>query len=146
LINISAVPRDQVNGIWPVVGPMLNKAITRTNGRWHNVDVLAACLEGTTSVWIAFDEDSNIIGTATITISTYPSGMKVGRMDYLGGHDRDLWFDQMWETTTNYARDLGCERFEVVCRKGLESYCKKYGMKPIGLFTELDLRKGNGHV
>jgi len=136
---ISAVPREHVGNVWPVVSPMLDNAIKRTHGRWHNVDILTSVLDGSASLWIAFNEDKKIIGSMIFTINAFPVGMQVGRIDYVAGENRDEWFDAIFEKACEYARDRGCNKIETVCRKGVGEYVKRYGMKEIGTYYEMDL-------
>jgi hypothetical protein len=148
MTEVSAVPRERVGEVWPVVGPMLDKAINRTHGRWHNVDVLTACMDGTASLWVAFDANNEIIGSLILAIQFYPGGAKTARVEYLGGrpptpgsHERDEWFDPMWEVIVQYCKSMDCDMIEGVTRKGMQSYVmQRYGSKAIGIFFEYDLR------
>jgi hypothetical protein len=140
---ITAVPREHVGNIWHVVSPWLDKAIARTHGRYHNVDILTSVIEGTASLWIALtkSEPQEIIGSLIFTVSLYPSGMRVGRIDYIAGRDRDVWFEDMWQAIKNYARIEGCQAIEMVARRGTAAYVKEWGGREVGLFYEYDLTK-----
>jgi hypothetical protein len=137
---ITAVPKEHVGNVWHVVSPWLDKAIARTHGRYHNVDILTSIIDGTASLWLAM-RDNEIIGSLVFTISLYPSNMKVGRIDYIAGKDRDDWFDGMWDATKNYAKASGCVAIEMVARPGTAEYVKKWGGKQVGIFMEYDLKE-----
>lgn len=139
---ITAVPREHVINVWQVVSPWLDKAIARTHGRYHNVDVLTSVIDGTASLWIALrGEPQEIIGSLILTVSLYPSGMKVGRIDYIAGRDRDDWFVEMWDMIKDYARHEGCQAIETLARRGTAAYMKEWGGREVGLFYEYDLTK-----
>jgi len=137
---ITAVPREHVRNVWQMVSPWLDKAIERTHGRYHSVDILTSIIDGTASLWLAM-RDKEIIGSLVFTVSVYPSGLKVGRLDYLAGKDRDEWFDQMWDTLKEYGKREGCLRLEMMARPGTGLYAKKYGSKVLATFYEYDLTK-----
>ena len=137
---ITAVPKEHVGNVWHVVSPWLDKAIERTHGRYHNVDILTSIIDGTASLWLAM-RDKEIIGSLVFTISLYPSEMKVGRIDYIAGKDRNDWFDQMWDATKTYAKASGCSVIEMVARPGTAEYVKKWGGKQVGIFMEYNLKE-----
>lgn len=148
---VTVVPKEHVANVWHVVSPWLDKAIVRTHGRYHNVDILTSIIEGTASLWLAL-RDKEIIGSLVFVITVYPGGRKLGRIDYIAGkppakgtgtvpHDRDDWFQEMWDAIRAYAKDTGCEALEMVARPGTARYVKQWGGKVIGLFMEYDLEK-----
>jgi hypothetical protein len=147
---ISAVPKEHIGNVWKVVSPWLDKAIDRAHGRFHNVDILTSLFEGSASLWIAIKgnddkQQGDIIGSLVFVITVYPSGMKVGRIDYIAGRDRDEWFKQMWDAIVGYARDNQCKAIEMVARPGTAEYVKGWGGKPIGTFMEYTIGEEPDH-
>jgi hypothetical protein len=147
---ITAVPREHVANVWHSVSPWLDKAIDRAHGRFHNVDILTSLIDGTASLWLAIrtnpgstdDEGSgDIIGSLVFVITVYPSGMKVGRIDYIAGKDRNDWFKQMWDAIVGYAKHNQCKVIEMVARPGTAEYVKGWGGKAIGTFMEYNLQE-----
>lgn len=140
---ITAVPKEHVSNVWHTVSPWLDKAIDRAHGRFHNVDILTSLIDGTASLWLAIrqadDSQGEIIGSLVFVITIYPSGMKVGRIDYIAGKDREDWFVEMWDAIVNYAKDNGCKAIEMVARPGTAAYVKQWGGKVIGTFMEYTL-------
>jgi hypothetical protein len=135
---ISAVPKDHIANVWNVVGPWLDKAIVRTHGRFHSVDVLTQLIDGSASLCIAL-RDGEIIGSLVFVITIYPAGIKVGRIDYIAGKDRDDWFHEMWDQIKVYAKANHCTYIEMVARPGTAAYVKDWGGKAIGTFMEYTL-------
>lgn len=150
---ITAVPKEHISNIWQVVSPALDKAIERTHGRFHNVDILTSLIEGTASLWLAIKQNDGtdtegsgeIIGSLVFVIAEYPSMMKCGRIDYIAGKDRDEWFDEMWTAVRNYAKAEGCASLEMVARPGTAAYVDKWGGKRVGILMEYDLTKDDNH-
>jgi len=141
---ITAVPKEHIANVWQAISPSLDKAINRTHGRFHNVDILTSLMEGTASLWLAL-QDKEIIGSLVFVIAEYPSGMKCGRIDYIAGRDRDEWFDQMWNAVRDYAKKEGCSAMEMVARPGTAAYVDKWGGKRVGILMEYDLTKDDNH-
>lgn len=140
--TITAVPKEHIKNVWQEVSPWLDKAIARTHGRYHNVDILTSIIEGTASLWLAI-ANGEILGSLVFTISLYPSGMKVGRIDYIAGRDRDEWFKEMWDAIVEYAKNDGCVMIEMVARRGTAEYVKEWGGREVGLFYEYSLKEDN---
>ena len=139
-MQIAMVPREELAKVWNVCGPMLDPAVMRTKGRYHLVDLLEAEMSGMSSLWIAFNQDKEIVGCVHFTISLYPTGMKAGRLDYLGGRDRESWFNPMWETLCSYAKANQCSKLEMAARPGLVPYVvDRYGGRKVNVNVEVDL-------
>jgi hypothetical protein len=137
---ITAVPREHISNVWLSISPDMDKAIKRTHGRFHNVDILTSLLEGVASLWLAL-HDKEIIGSLVFVITEYPSGMKCGRIDYIAGKNREEWFDDMWNAIVDYARDQGCTSMEMVARPGTAAYVDKWGGKRMGILMEYDIKE-----
>ncbi len=138
--TISSVPREHITNVWPAVSADLDKAIKRTHGRFHSVDILTQLLEGTASLWIAI-RDKEIVGSLVFVISKYPGGVVAGRIDYIAGKDRDDWFDEMWNAISTYAKNEGCTAIEMVARPGTAAYVDKWGGRRMGILMEYDLKE-----
>ena len=136
---ITAVPKEHIANVWLTVSPSLDKAIKRTHGRFHNVDILTSLLDGTASLWLAL-QDKTIIGSLVFVITQYPGGVIAGRIDYIAGRDRDEWFDEMWNAICSYAKDQKCTTIEMVARPGTAAYVDKWGGKRVGILMEYDLK------
>lgn len=138
---ISSVPREHIANIWQAISPDLDKAISRTHGRFHNVDILTALLEGEASLWVAIRDGKEIIGSLVFVVSIYPGGVTVGRIDYIAGRDRNDWFEEMWDAIVRYAKDNHCTVIEMVARPGTAQYVDKWGGKRVGILMEYDLKE-----
>lgn len=139
--TISAVPREEIGNIWPIVSPMLDKAVKRGRGRFHIVDVLTALLEGKQSLWIAFDKDKTILAALTLSINQYTDGMLVARIEYMGGQQRDEWIKELWDMCARYSREQGCKMLETTTRPGIGKYLSSWGVRQSAVVYELDLTK-----
>lgn len=138
---ITAVPKEHIANVWQSVSGDLDKAIKRTHGRFHNVDILTSLMEGSASLWLALRDGKEIIGSLVYVITEYPGGVIAGRIDYIAGRDRDDWFDEMWNAVCDYGRAQGCTTIEMVARPGTAAYVDKWGGKRVGILMEYDLTK-----
>ncbi len=68
---------------------------------------------------------------AAVTEIATTYGQKVCTILLLGGRERELWFGQMLEVIEGWARANGCDRMNVVGRKGWERVGAPYGYKPV---------------
>lgn len=144
-MNISLVPTEAIREVWPVVETMLAAAVRRTRGRYNIADVFTDILTGTQSLWIAFpseegDAPPDIVGCATIRIANYPN-MKVARLEYLAGRDREKWLEAGWPVICKYAKEFGCSKIELDARLGLKKDMEKYGFDFLSAVYEFDLEK-----
>lgn len=137
--EITLVPKEHIGNIWHAVSPWLDKAIARTHGRYHNVDILTSVIEGNATLWLAL-RDKEIIGSLIFTLSIYPTGMKVGRIDYIAGKDRDDWFQEMWDEVVAYSKHYDADVIEMIARPGTAAYVAKWGGKEVGRFYEYNLK------
>ena len=138
--EISLVPKEHVGNVWRVVSQDLDKAIARTHGRFHSVDILTSIIEGDATLWVAM-RDGEIIGSLVFVLSIYPTKLKVGRIDYIAGKDRDDWFDEMWGKIVEYSRYHGADMIEMIARPGTATYVDKWGGKRAGIVMEYNLKE-----
>lgn len=144
--EIILVPREQIPEFWPTTSPLLDKAVSKSSGRYHVVDILTALLDGSQSLWLAVNDKKEILGVGTLSINRFPGGATIGRIEFIGGSERDEWFEGMWNTMCDYATEYGCEIMETLCRPGIGPYIERYGGRRTALFYECDLtRRKNGH-
>lgn len=133
-MNVSLVPPEYVLSEWHRVRDYLEPAIDICKGRWTMEHLCGACCSGRAQLWIAFDDDK-VYGALTTEITNYPA-KKVLAMHFLGGEEFDLWYVEMLEVITRFAKDNDCDGLEGVARFGFWKYLKQNGFEKSSAFYE----------
>lgn len=124
--SISLVPVEEIVNIWPDIREYIKSAVIRSNGRWTTDKVLEQLLLGKQQLWIAFDKDSNINGTAVTEICQYPN-QTVLSVQFLGGKRMNTWIKDMLKVCDDWAKTNECDLIEAVTRYGFWKWLKKDG-------------------
>ena len=139
MISITLVPTQHVPYVWDDVASMLVKAVVRSGGRFSIDDLYHELLDGTQSLWLALDGDK-IIGTATIKVNRYKTGLVTLSYEYLGGEDVRRWMHQAHEVMLRYAKEYGCHKIEIVGRSGWKPLLEQLGGRQTNVQYEFELK------
>jgi hypothetical protein len=137
-MHVSLVPADHVPEIWPTVRVLLEPAVAVTNGRYTVDDVFYSCMVGFLTLWIAFDDDKQIVGCEVTKIVDYPSRQVLCSLFTAGDRMRD-WREPMMELLVRYARDNGCTAIEGQGRPGWVKMMEPYGVRALAMLFEKDI-------
>ena len=137
-MNISLVPKDHVNDVWDSVKTFLAPAVKVTNGRYMLYDVYIAVQTGSMQLWIAFDDDKEIIGCQITAITDYPSRRVLTSL-FTGGKSIRKWRDQMMDVLIHWAEDNQCTGIEGYGKKGWIKMLEPYGVTSSLMMFEKDL-------
>lgn len=127
-MNVSLVPPEYINDVWDTVKVFLKPAVEVTNGRFMLYDVYSFSQMGRYQLWIAFDDDKQIMGCEVTTVTDYPSKRVLTSL-FTGGNDIRSWRNQMIDVITKFAKDQDCEAIEGHGRKGWIKLLEPYGVK-----------------
>jgi hypothetical protein len=141
VIQVSLVPADHAANVWPTVGALLEPAVAVTNGRYTVDDVFLGVLVGHLVLWIAFDDDNQIIGCEITKVVDYPSRQVLCSLFTAGDGMRE-WREPMMALLIRYARDVGCTAIEGQGRPGWIKLMEPYGVRPIAMLFEKDITDG----
>lgn len=133
-MNITLVPPEYVLNEWSRVRDHLEPAVDRCKGRWTMEHLCGACCGGRAQLWMAFDQEE-VYGALTTEITHYPA-RKVLSMHFIGGRDFDLWYPEMLEVISRYAKDNDCDGLEGVARFGFWKYLQHNGFEKNSAFYE----------
>ena len=137
-MNVSIVPRDHIDNVWSSVRDFLLPAVKVTNGRYMLYDVYEASKSGQMQLWIAFDDEKNILGCEVTTITNYPSRRVLTSL-FTGGKNIRLWKDPMMAMLVRWAEDNQCTAIEGYGRKGWLKMLDSYGVKSTLIMFEKDI-------
>jgi hypothetical protein len=133
--TIGMVPRDEIQNVWPVVSPMIEKAVEFAANRADMIDIFTEVLQRRLVMWAAFNDDKEIIGCALTRLVAYPMS-RILVFEYLAGDDVDTWLDEGADVLNSYAFDQKCEWMECRGRFGWVPRLKKYGWEAKAVFFE----------
>lgn len=137
-MNISLVPVDHINDVWDSVKHLLAPAVSVTGGRYMLYDVYVGIQTNKMQLWIAFNDDKQIVGCEVTTITDYPSRRLLTSL-FTGGKSLRLWRDEMMEVLLRWAEDNECTGIEGYGRKGWIKMLEPYGVKQTLIMFEKDL-------
>jgi hypothetical protein len=141
VIQVSLVPADHVPAVWDRVVELLEPAVIVTNGRYTVDDVFLELMIGHLTLWIAFDDDSQIIGCEVTKVVDYPSRQVLCSI-FTAGNGMREWREPMMALLIRYARDVGCTAIEGQGRPGWIKLMEPYGVRPIAMLFEKDITDG----
>lgn len=119
--RIVGVTSDDLDVVWHVAGPMLNKA-TKFGDSYAIDDIYAKIKDRDYQLWLVCT-DTEAVAAVTTQIVIYPKS-KVLAVPWIGGKDFKEWADVLRATLYPYAREYGCKDLELYARKGFERILK----------------------
>jgi hypothetical protein len=113
--EVSLIDPKEVESIWPIVYPLIDKCHRYSNGELETQDFLGMITSGAMQLWVATDE--NLIFAAMITeLVKYPR-KKVMRIIAIGGEGMKRWM-RFFPALEAAALQAGCTGLETLGRKG----------------------------
>lgn len=132
------VPVDTIPKVWSAILPFIEKGIKRHEDRYTVEGIAQALHDEKWGLWIAWKEDPGEIRAILATeIYTVMTGDRVSNIPFLSGEGKEDWF-HLLEGIEQWAIQMGCQRIEMVARKGLARHLKDYRMTHVMLSKDLD--------
>jgi hypothetical protein len=101
-------------------------------------DVYVAVQQGRMQLWIAFDDQNEILGCQVTTVTDYPSRRLLTSW-FTGGKRLREWRDEMMGVLIRWAEDNECTGIEGYGRKGWIKMLEPYGVKENLIMFEKEL-------
>jgi hypothetical protein len=135
-MQISFVPLEYIDAVWPQIETYLDGAARYTYGRFTVKDIKAGIETKPQQLWIAFEEDDTILGAVVTEILVYPQ-MKALVMHFTGGVELVKWKPDMLKVLQRFAKDNDCSVIESYGREGWGKVFQNDGFKSRFMFYEL---------
>lgn len=129
LVEIRPIHSKDIDLYWNDAKPLLQKAIDRADGEYTIEWLYNSLKEVTRNLWVVF-KGGVMIAAITTRIDEYPSGIKIGCIDFAGGSDFKDW-KMFTDYIENLFFDLGCSKLEIAGRLGWLRLHTDKGFKPI---------------
>lgn len=139
-LNITVVPPEVINVVWPKVKPMLQMAVNTTSPRYDMNSVLWGLEQGELLLWLVMDE-SEPVAALTTRIADYPKSRGLC-LDWIGGKRMREWLPMAHDIMRKYGRDHGCTHLEGYGRKAWGRWLEKYGWEPEYIAFRMELKDG----
>lgn len=135
-MEISIVPTEHVESVWPVIEKYMEGAAVYTYGRFTAGDIKHELLHTPNrQLWIAFD-GAHIYGAVVTQIIVYPR-MRALVMHFIGGDEGLKWKAPMLEMLRRFARDNECSVVEAIGRPGWAKIFGSDGLQKRSIFFEI---------
>ena len=140
----TAIPREALDVVWQDVASMLAKAVATSNGKFHIDDIYRDIENGTYSLWLAIDKESEgnkVVAGITTRIIAYPNKKSLA-MDWIGGNRMNEWMPLAIEKLTKFAQDCDCCALEGYGRKAWGRVLKRYNWEPDYIAYKMEIDNG----
>lgn len=134
-MEVSLVPPQFVQGLWPRIFPHLSKAAEYTFGRYEPEDIFDAVASGAAHLWIVLGDD-DITGITVTRFWEYPR-KKCLDMVFIAGDEGFSWKDDMLAMLQRWAYDNGCDAIESSGRTAFARVFKNDGYRMLWQVYEL---------
>jgi hypothetical protein len=104
------VPREHLATIWPIVSPMLARAVDTSPGKLSVDDIIAGAYQGSYVIWVIV-VDEEIIASVTTRIIDYPK-CRAMALDWVGGKRMREWFGPAMRVIKEHAVRNQCSHME----------------------------------
>lgn len=136
-IQVSAVPTEYVENVWPKVEAFIEGSAKYTYDRYTADDIFDLLMHYDHALWIAFDGDETV-GAVVTSFLEYPRSRYLNML-FCGGEDIGKWKDPMLSLLRTWARDNGCSGIESTGRPGWAKIFKTDGHTPVWHTYQLPL-------
>jgi hypothetical protein len=127
MLTFTGIPPDRVDDFWPIVSPVLWRAIVRTEGRHTLLTTKHAIQDVRMQLWCAFtDATMTACQAALVTeTATFPSGHQSCEITFCAG---DVIPDclPLLAMIEDWARGVGCTSMRLIGRKGWSKVLPAY--------------------
>ena len=129
---VTRVPSEDVEFIWSLVSPLLEKALDET---YSIEDILYGLANDRMQLFISWNNKK--VESAVVTeVAQYPQS-KVLRYFLAGGNNLDNWLERIQEVIEKFAKKQNCTHLEVAGRKGWVRKLKGFRVKAYLLNKEI---------
>jgi hypothetical protein len=121
-VELLPVAPRLVEGIWPHAGPLIKRAMDRTElGNFGDVE--REVLDGKQQLWLAWN--GTAIEAAAVTRIVLIGQRKICILVACGGHGRKRWLPLI-AGIEQFARNEGCAAMRIIGRKGWQRILADY--------------------
>lgn len=117
---------------------LLERALDHSLKETSVDDMMSMIVTGHAQLWGVFDEDEELVASATTQVVQYGQ-YKAVRVVTLAGERMNEWMDLLDSTLNTFAKEQGAARMEAVGRHGFERKLRAINYKPTYLVLTKEL-------
>lgn len=121
--QLRGVGTQDVPFAWQEVGPWVDRAATRSRGKYTGADILAALLDARAQLWVW--STPTAFGVLVTQIEQYPRN-KCCWIRVATGSNAAEWAQAAVARIEQFAREVGCDAMELIARPGWEKFLPSY--------------------
>jgi len=124
---IAAVPKEDIERLWPMIKPYIDRVLNHTFGEYNAEDVKEKAINGNIVFFIVTigGEVKSVISAELVEAPQ----KKYMNILTTSGKDFDVWIQEAVDTIINVAKEQGAQDITMVGRKGWLRKMEKYGFK-----------------
>jgi hypothetical protein len=127
MLYCSPVPVADLDKIWELCSPLLEKATDRSGSR-ETIDGLYLKIKsGASRLW-CISLDGIVLGAASTEVNQYTS-CRALHVSFVGGERMSEWLEEFINELKIYAKFNGCQSIEQTGRPGWHRELAKFGFK-----------------
>lgn len=120
--------------MFPMVRGMLEGVAERSRGRWSVAGMLDRFVRGDWQLWLVWDGRPRAVVATELYLEM--TGMKCGMIRFCTGSGAPEW-SHLLSRIEDWAREEGCERLDMLARKGWAKHLPDYKMTHVELEKDL---------
>ena len=133
--QLIAVPPDKLGDVFPHIQAALEGVAERSQGRFSVAGIIDRIARKEWILWVVFS-DGAVLSVLTAELYRDVSGIKCCRIPFCTGNGAASWV-HLLATIEDWARAEGCERFDMIARKGWAKHLPDYKLTHVLLEKDL---------
>ncbi len=113
-MNVAQVPAQYIDMVWPMVAPMIDRAVAHTLGQYRLDDIRQEISSGTRQLWIG-NRGAGIDALCTTKVVIHPGKRSLYVSFAVGSLDA---IEHFWPRLKEYAKQWGCGLIIAQPRRG----------------------------
>ena len=126
---------DDLPKAWEQLEPLLSKACEWSQGQFTPKAVVDGVMNGAYQL-LAYVDGEKILSIAVLTISQFPTGMRVCELLLASGEQMRDW-RKFQKQVADLAKQYGCTKFRMIGREGLQRMLPDW--KRVAIVLEADI-------
>ncbi|MGW8181338.1 MAG: hypothetical protein ACWGQW_21615 [bacterium] len=122
--QISGIQPEDVGYFWPMVMPLIERVLRKSNGEYLAVDIYERLLDGTMQLWL-ISEELDLLSVLVTEVLTYPR-KRICVMVLAAGEDLEALTGQL-EVLEEWALSIGVDELRIAGRKGWKRVLESEG-------------------